>query len=259
MYSSPSSLSERPRHSGQLPAFGRFLEADPLGYEDSPNLYAYVLNDPVNLSDPLGLNSECAIQPGTRICGFVTDDGRPASAMAGVSHAFPPGTFGGAGQGGHWVNVGGSSTGGAQLPDGGFDVVVTAVRVWQPWFSGGWASISASSPLRRTSKSAVNGQQRRRREPFDAKADYCGSRGTEGIPDGMFSKACYIHDNCYSTPGRSKFACDIALVVNIPIYSKRGIALSPFIGIAYGIGLLIEGEISGKSLKAYRDAQGRAQ
>lgn len=40
------------------PAFARFLEPDPLGYEDSPNLYPYVLNDPINLTDPLGLQEE---------------------------------------------------------------------------------------------------------------------------------------------------------------------------------------------------------
>jgi RHS repeat-associated protein len=39
------------------PELGRFLQADPIGYEDSPNLFAYVLNDPVNLTDPLGQES----------------------------------------------------------------------------------------------------------------------------------------------------------------------------------------------------------
>ena len=37
------------------PNYGRFIEPDPIGYEAGPNLYAYVVNDPVNWIDPLGL------------------------------------------------------------------------------------------------------------------------------------------------------------------------------------------------------------
>jgi RHS repeat-associated protein len=47
------------RNRFYLPALGRFIQPDPIGFKGDPgNLYRYCGNDPVNRSDPMGLDSD---------------------------------------------------------------------------------------------------------------------------------------------------------------------------------------------------------
>lgn len=57
----------RARHYS--PAWGRFLQTDPIGYGGGGNLYAYVNNDPLNNTDPLGLWGIFASYGGTVVAG----------------------------------------------------------------------------------------------------------------------------------------------------------------------------------------------
>ena len=57
------------------PTLGRFMQADPIGYKDGVNWYAYVDDDPVNRSDPSGLGKVCTAVTGSRIEACVGVDG----------------------------------------------------------------------------------------------------------------------------------------------------------------------------------------
>jgi RHS repeat-associated protein len=124
----------RARH--YMPAWGRFMQADPIGYTNGSNLFAYVGNDPLNALDPDGLLSLWGV---ARFVG--------GSLEAGIGVGFGVATG--------WTGLG--AVAGAAIALHGVDVAVSGLRETDSFTSQGLQAAGLSQNVANAVDTGISG------------------------------------------------------------------------------------------------------
>lgn len=77
------------------PTLGRFLQADPIGYQAGPNMYNYTGSDPVNKTDPTGKDPEIVVLAAPYVAPAINAVAIAISSVVTSVFSFFAGIFGG--------------------------------------------------------------------------------------------------------------------------------------------------------------------